>query len=613
MQDSSTMPIWASMLDLPQEILDILIPQISHNDYPSCILVNLAWSTIFTPYLWEVVRLGDKTMHECFGTREAQNALARNCRHIRVLETTDPAIVYFVAQFSPSTAAKLDSLTIRLKDHPTSPVDVLVSLNNMTVTSAAVAATTTNDNAKGTLQIPRCASSIIRILQKNPDLRYLSLDVGCFRYDDGREAMADLVSVFPTAKLEKLELSFFHSLSFDRDLDDGGNEDIDVKKTIEYYLAKSESFHALKEIIITGGGENNINPNRLVFLFRCPNVETVRLHRLDSNAMKALRALLMAGCPKLVNLEWRKGTHDPEEFILGLLEASRLGWRELRLPDMPEFGMDSWETLMNHVGTLEVLRIESAEHLAPNAMVNLLCSARRLRRLEGIVDRQRTRFTVELAVDAYDAFLDHVEGGVDRSWVLGPSMEHLQLQIQRVPRPDVMYRQSGGELMLQQTGLDPARRVPVQGWIYNQLSRMTGLQELIVGLMDLSEKTMQSCGVDRSMDSVALEEALLGRHPHAFNYLSLEFSLESGLDLLKGLKEMRMLDVRSTAHYIGVAELEWMHVNWPKMERIRGLETNWRWSVNYAEGPTRKAAVEAWMAAHPLGIGSSFYPNPKLN
>lgn len=602
------MPVRASMPDLPQEILDIITPLISHNDYASCILVNLGWSTIFTPLLWEVVRLGGRTMQECFGTREALKALASNCQHIRVLETTDPALVSFLARFFPTTATKLDSLTIRLKGRPTSSIDELVLSTNMNVTTAAAAATaatTTNDNAKGTLNISRCASSVIRILQKAPNLRYLSLDVGCFRYEDGGEAMEDLVSVFPITKLEKLELSFLNSVLLDRDLDDGGDENLDEQKSMEYYLGKHEPFHALKEVTITGGGQNRINPNRLLFLFRCPHLETVRLHRLDGIAVRTLRVFLKLGCPKLVNLECRNGLYDPEEFIVDLLRASRLGWRELRLPHMPKFGNDSWEALMEHAGTLEVLRIESAPGLPPNGMVNLLCSARKLRRLEGIVGRQRKMLTIEPDVHACATFMEYFVGHLNRSWVLGPSMEHLQLQIRGVPRPDVMYRQSGGELTIQQTGLDPNLRVAVQYWIYVQLRKMTGLQELIVGLMDLSEKTMKFHGVDRSMDSVALEE-----DPRVFNYLSLEFSLESGLRLLGGLKEMRMLDVQSTAHNIAVAELAWMHVNWPKLERIRGLETNWRWSVNYAEGPARKAAVEAWMAAHPLGIGSSFYPKP---
>jgi hypothetical protein len=480
--------------------------------------------------------------------------------------------------------------------------ELLISIEGDSATTAAIAPDT-----KQTIDVPRCVAPLILLLQNNPDLRYLNLDVGCFRYRDGSEGMADLAAAFPTAKLEKLELSFLNSLSYDSDIKDGGDEPFDNENIIQYYLAKHEPFHALKEVVITGGGPNNINPNRLIFLFRCHNVETVRLHRLDSNAMQALAVFLKAGCSRLTTMEWRKGLHDPEEFIVGLLGTSKLGWKELRLPEMPEFGTDAWEALMRHVGTLEVLRLESVEHLPTNAVVDLLCSARKLRRLEGIADRQRNRFTTELSVHAHDVFRDHVFGERNMNWVLGTSMEHLQLHIDCVPRPDVIYRQNGGELRFNQNGLNPEWRYHVQHWIFLQLSRMTGLQELIVGLQELSAGTVKHHGVDWSMDSVALEEALPENDPHVFNYLSLEFSLDSGLSLLGRLKEMRMLDVRSTAHNIGVAELEWMHTNWPKLERIRGLETDWRWSVRHAEGPAAKAAVEEWMAAHPYGIGSSFY------
>ncbi|KAG0282666.1 hypothetical protein BGZ96_000251 [Linnemannia gamsii] len=596
------MPAWASLLDLPQEIIDLILPHISHNDYASCLRVNTSWRSIFTPSLWQVMRLGDRTMHECFGTREARIALVRNSQYIRTVETTDPAFVFALACMYP-TVTKLESLTLRLKDHAFSTVDeLLLSTDELPATAATVAPDT-----KQTIDVPRCTAPVTLILKNNPNLRYVSLDVGCFRYRDGMEGMLSLAMAFPTAKLEKLELSFLNSAAYNRDINDGGDEAFDTESFAQYYLAKHNPFPALKEVIITGGGQNCINPNRLNFLLRCHNLETARLHRLDSNAMKALIVFLRTGCPKLTTMEWRKGLYDPEEFIVGLLQASKLGWKELRLPDMPEFGTDAWEALMQHVGTLEVLRLESAEHIPTNAVLNLLCSARKLKRLEGIADRQRKRFTRELSVHAHDAFREHLFEGSNMDWVLGPSVEHLQLHFDCVPRPDVLYRLNGGEFGFHLTGLNPEWRYPAQNWIYIQLSRMTGLQELVVGLQELSASTVRRNGVDWSMDTAALEEALPENDPRVFNYLSLEFSLECGLGLLSGLKEMRMLDVRSTAHNIGVAELEWMHTNWPKLERISGLESDRRWSIHHEDGPAAKTAVEEWMAAHPRGIGSSFY------
>ncbi|KAF9129972.1 hypothetical protein BGX30_013697 [Mortierella sp. GBA39] len=274
------------------------------------------------------------------------------------------------------------------------------------------------------------------------------------------------------------------------------------------------------------------------------------------------------------------------------------------------FGTIAFSALMKNVETLEALRIESAEELEMNAFVDVLCSARNLRRLEGIADGQKKRFGTEILVLAYETYFGHVEGGVGRLWVLGPSMEHLQLQIEGVPRPDALYRHNGEEQPTQELGLDPFLTFHVQRWIYTQLRRMAEQEEPILGLQDLSTSTMEYAGVDSSMSLAAMEEAALLKDTRMFNYQSQEFSLESGLCLLAEPKELRMLDVRSTAQYIGVAELEWMHRNWPKLDGIKGLDSDRRWTVYHADGPAAKTAVEKCMAAHPHVIGSSFYSSP---
>lgn len=594
------MPALASFTDLPQEIIDIIIPRISSTDYSSCVGVSPAWSAIFTPALWKVVRLVNRTMHDSFGSKEARNALARNCVHIRTVETTDPAFVSFLGLYHPRIT-NLESLTLRLKEHPDSRVNEFLVSSDLTVPAAMI-------TGKDFMDVPRCVSSIIRLLQNNPNLRSMSLDLGCFRYKDGRDGFADLVSAFPTTHLEKLELSFLNLIPYSEDVQDGSDSDLDLEDLAPFNQFLQEPFRALKEIIITGGSQNNMDHTRLAFLTRCPNVETLRLHRLDMKALQVLPSCLEVACSKLSSLDWRKSLFDNEDEICALIQTSCSGWRELRLPDMALFGTLAFSALMENVETLEVLRIESAEELEMNAFVDVLCSARNLRRLEGIADGQRGKFTTEILVHAHETYLDHVRGEVDRSWVLGPSMEHLQLRIEGVPRPDVLYRLNGEDQPTQEgLGSDRAARFPVQRWIYTQLGRMTGLKELILGLQDLSRSTLKTIGADSSMNLAAMEEAALPKGIRMYNYQSLEFSLESGLDLLAELKELRMLDVRSTAHYIGVAELEWMHTNWPMLETIRGLETDWKWSVNYAEGAARKAAVEDWMAAHPRGIGSSYY------
>lgn len=54
-------------------------------------------------------------------------------------------------------------------------------------------------------------------------------------------------------------------------------------------------------------------------------------------------------------------------------------------------------------------------------------------------------------------------------------------------------------------------------------------------------------------------------------WYSLEMTLESGLDLLCGLKQMRVLDVRMMNHRMGARELDWIKDHWPRLRYIDGL------------------------------------------
>ncbi|KAF9993402.1 hypothetical protein BGZ79_001941, partial [Entomortierella chlamydospora] len=52
----------------------------------------------------------------------------------------------------------------------------------------------------------------------------------------------------------------------------------------------------------------------------------------------------------------------------------------------------------------------------------------------------------------------------------------------------------------------------------------------------------------------------------------LDLSIRNGLTHLKGLKDLRVLDVGFIPQLkIGQMEVEWMAANWPKLERLKGL------------------------------------------
>ncbi|KAF9006233.1 hypothetical protein BGZ52_008665, partial [Haplosporangium bisporale] len=79
-----------------------------------------------------------------------------------------------------------------------------------------------------------------------------------------------------------------------------------------------------------------------------------------------------------------------------------------------------------------------------------------------------------------------------------------------------------------------------QRQVFQQLSRLTKLRVLRLG---------DTRGGRRSH--------------HAYQWYSLDMTLESGMDELEGLKKLEILNVCMMNHDIGIQELEWMNKCWP--------------------------------------------------
>ncbi|OAQ25135.1 hypothetical protein K457DRAFT_129237 [Linnemannia elongata AG-77] len=638
----STHP-YATLASLPQEVIDLITTHLTHQDLSPCLSVNQEWRTALTPSFWRVVRVVDETILDRFGTKETWGALCQNSRHIQVVETTDLGFLRFLACHRSLATNNLRELTLRLweeeeeeeggaqpktqaspRDSSCSPdgdnlenppkiaparsFDVIAISHELSVSHAGYIVTD-------------AASLLKMILRRNKTLRTLSLDEGCFRDtikninddDNGKgdyDHFHDVFTTIPTACLERLEISFRGAPALSDHPSEREKEDPTKEFKRGAFFHKSyEPFLALKELVITGSYKK-MGSVRQTFLIRCPNVEVLRIDQLDPYTIVTMPAFLRYACPKLSRLEWTRNTTNSDNAIAELLQASVSGWKVLRLPMMSRFGSLALEALMESVETLEELRIGGCGQLRKNAILDLLCSAKKLRRLESVADGERTEEIIELKLHAYEAYKEHVEGQMDRTWALGPSVEFLQLKLLGVPRPDVWYNQCGGRLLDLNEGMDVALRFEVQQWIYTQLGRLTGVQELVLGITDFDQENLTNYGVDPALSAIlddTFEELLAEHDMHLFHYSSLEFSLKSGLGLLGGLKELRVLDVRKTAHRIGVEELEWMHENWPKLEKVKGLMSERRWAVDRDDGLDVKAAVDAWMTAHPHGIGSSFY------
>ncbi|KAF9537283.1 hypothetical protein EC957_008507 [Mortierella hygrophila] len=452
-------------------------------------------------------------------------------------------------------------------------------------------------------------------MRSNQGLKFVSADETCFRNKDGTDAFQLFIGYCPTTSLERLELRFCNrpspspvadSSTLFNDLDD---------THIELFASAprkplSGPFKVLKELLISGGNFH-IAPQRLAFLSRCANLERLQLDNIDRIPMASLSAALRMSCPHLSILEVKGPNNGPDDELAYLLSSAKNHWIEVSLPDMGGFGTEAFTILMASVRTrLEVLKVEGWGGLGGTEFLDILCSAQHLRRLEGPADGMAQENTTELTMWAYLAFHQHTHEK-DRSWALGPSLELLQIWIDDVPRPDIVCQRNGDPLPLDpdvpEEAEDVHPRYDVQRWVYTQLGRLTGLRELILGVKELDNMALLARNVAHlSHDPIALEGSLRHVAP-TFIYRSLEFSLESGLELLAEMKELRVLDVKSTAHRIGVAELDWMHVNWPKLKEIKGLMSRREWLGDAEAGLEVMSAVEKWLDSHPHGIGSSFY------
>ncbi|KAK3846512.1 MAG: hypothetical protein J3R72DRAFT_433968 [Linnemannia gamsii] len=103
--------------------------------------------------------------------------------------------------------------------------------------------------------------------------------------------------------------------------------------------------------------------------------------------------------------------------------------------------------------------------------------------------------------------------------------------------------------LMQTRGVEPTT---LQQHVCQHLSTLTSLQELCLGVEPTDELDFRGC-------------------LHGVQEDCLDFSLESGLDRLEDLKELRVFSVMRMKHKIRLEEVKWMVANWPKLEAVPGL------------------------------------------
>ncbi|KAK3839448.1 MAG: hypothetical protein JOS17DRAFT_786091 [Linnemannia elongata] len=204
-----------------------------------------------------------------------------------------------------------------------------------------------------------------------------------------------------------------------------------------------------------------------------------------------------------------------------------------------DFKLESFNTLACHASTLEVLRIDGMTSLTSEQINELLCCAPRLKELYLFGDNMVTKGNCLNARDV-----------VQSAWVCS-NIEVFACRIRNIPRPDITRDIAGWPARDHTTGYDTPQQesVELQRRVYRQLGRLTKLRELTLGFP-----------IDVSDYANSLEDKEYHRQ-----YDCLAMTLESGLDLLKDLKDLRVVGLEEMEVYSdGDKEQDWFTKNWPK-------------------------------------------------
>jgi len=229
--------------------------------------------------------------------------------------------------------------------------------------------------------------------------------------------------------------------------------------------------------------------------------------------------------------------------------GSRTGWKTLSLYGIQydfHFGQKSTEALLKHAGTLEHLRLSPASGLPSKDIQRLLCSAPNLKKLDLLSD-VRLLGQKDGRLEAKDV--------IQSSWVC-KSLEVFRCEIGGIPRPDIIRIINGKPASDYIVVGTHQESVDLQRQVYTQLGQLTQLRVLRMGAMlwDL-----------RSPWEMVFDELEEYRCQRLFDCLAM--SLESGLDLLQGLKKLQVVGLKNmeTGIYNG-DERAWVRKHWPLVE-----------------------------------------------
>ncbi|KAK5815450.1 hypothetical protein F5H01DRAFT_345796 [Linnemannia elongata] len=585
------------IFELPQLIADNL----SQHDLALSCLVNKSFFNTFTPHLWHSITIHRHDSYPKFQTLEGRAGLLRNGHHIRVLRAYDPiALEPFIESgitctnlVSLDVAHSLDqrtgemaiprTLAMRSRGRRWSNgvgqkqvarlATVLDSDTSSTGTGlfdASASATAGSLSPSKRLPSPAELQSdgetyLVSFLERNPQLEFLVVPSHCL----------DCPSIVNVAGESLLLLKEFYPQA-----------DLYQRGPATYFLLQNPSMRTLTQtgsVLGTLEGCLKCADSELSYplLNNYPRLREMQMEISERLNHEALEEVSLAdsgfthldmshGWPSLVTRILMRA--PPLKNIV----MTRDGGSHIAYASDDNVVKDAF---LRHAPTLEHLSTACCD-FSRSILQAILCSSPTLRTLNTMEDDAVFRPYKEVELDALRI--------INSSWACN-QLEVFECKILNIPRPDVVITplddlflvhpiplphpspgpvpaaaqaqvpSSGTILVAQQESHAVQRRV------LKQLGQLTYLRRLQLGKYGRDWDHPEYSQLEIRGIRTMIVDAYFDRN-------CLELSLESGLDELAGLKQLEELEVIQMAHRIGLAEVQWMVENWPRLKKIAGLK-----------------------------------------
>ncbi|KAK3807528.1 MAG: hypothetical protein JOS17DRAFT_797097 [Linnemannia elongata] len=520
------------MLELP-ELLDMVLSLLSIQDLARCALVNKQWCDLATPLLWRTISGSSNIQRKALQRTVLEDILRiqeHQEQHLR-LEDVEQHQWPGEGPIKGEVNAERKFSSCRPSLWRFAPW--IRNLDNPQFIFYALKHTTTMDNVLEFLYhfLKQCTNvgmltldivvpsevfyQVCMIIADSlaPNLRELSLlgprNGSCF----GMSSRWYLYMISRCSiKLEKLTIY--------NDPYPGYIGDI-VSNTLPIVEV---TFPGLKELILDHCWSKDELSMWEWFWRGCGNVERLELRACRVNLAHDLAGRIRIWLPKVNSIVIKNTVH--RKAVAPLLSACVGGWKNIRT--YAALDPMSCTALATQCGTLEVLEVITISAFSSKTLRRVLLSSPRLKTLITIDDKWCRRLRSPY-IEAND-FIDVIPlSNSLHPWASEKSLKVLKTKITCIPRPDVYKVLAGQEHFDTLTETYAGEGRHTQKRVHERLARLTNLEELCLG--------------QATRANVSLESAYDDGEGEDYQYDCLEMTLESGLDQLKDLNNLRVLDV----------------------------------------------------------------------